>query len=378
MNGFSAHGCAFIANGDFDFPTITGNVNFWAVTDCAFYYNCMDGLHASYSDGNAGYAAHIDVSMNGRWGIRDQSFLGNVYVQVQSAFDGRSSLSFNKRFPASVIYNGRRYFAKLGRIGAGPVPDMSVPPSGTSASTYEWSFGGGDGTWITDGWDYPDWVDGHHYEASGSYGSDNINARNMWLSTYIEGGTWPAQWNAKDIVMGGITSEAFIGQGENLLNDGNWYNPVNYKSRSHAFNAAFGSGGQYSQGEGLLYWTDGVKDYSLRTDSYGSDGVNYATDNWAWCINNFRTALWLKGGQTSRFYGKPSPADEGTWAINQLIFGSDGDGRQHDYFDAAPTGGAHGRGEVVWNRLATTGQPMGWMCTVAGTPGTWRPLPNVT
>lgn len=44
---------------------------------------------------------------------------------------------------------------------------------------------------------------------------------------------------------------------------------------------------------------------------------------------------------------------------------------------AAPTSGRWERGDIVFNTNATVGQPHGWMCTVAGTPGTWVALANL-
>jgi hypothetical protein len=41
------------------------------------------------------------------------------------------------------------------------------------------------------------------------------------------------------------------------------------------------------------------------------------------------------------------------------------------YGSAAPSTGAHLRGEIVWNDRAAAGGSVGWVCTAAGTPGTW-------
>lgn len=38
---------------------------------------------------------------------------------------------------------------------------------------------------------------------------------------------------------------------------------------------------------------------------------------------------------------------------------------------AAPTSGYHFLGEIVWNRAPSYGNEKGWVCTAAGTPGTW-------
>lgn len=42
-----------------------------------------------------------------------------------------------------------------------------------------------------------------------------------------------------------------------------------------------------------------------------------------------------------------------------------------DYHTASPTAGRYAVGAVVKNLSATVGQPKGWVCTVAGQPGTW-------
>ena len=39
---------------------------------------------------------------------------------------------------------------------------------------------------------------------------------------------------------------------------------------------------------------------------------------------------------------------------------------------AAPTTGAHNAGDRVYNGAPAAGGYVGWICTVAGTPGTWK------
>ena len=45
--------------------------------------------------------------------------------------------------------------------------------------------------------------------------------------------------------------------------------------------------------------------------------------------------------------------------------------RVHDHAAAAPTAGDWHVGDLVWNTAPSTGNPVGWVCTVAGAPGTW-------
>ena len=41
---------------------------------------------------------------------------------------------------------------------------------------------------------------------------------------------------------------------------------------------------------------------------------------------------------------------------------------------AAPTSGSWNVSDVYWNEGAAAGEPALWVCTVAGTPGTWVPV----
>ena len=43
----------------------------------------------------------------------------------------------------------------------------------------------------------------------------------------------------------------------------------------------------------------------------------------------------------------------------------------------APTSGTYIRGQVVWLNNAASGLAPGWICTTAGTPGTWTPMPTL-
>lgn len=46
--------------------------------------------------------------------------------------------------------------------------------------------------------------------------------------------------------------------------------------------------------------------------------------------------------------------------------------RAERYASAAPSSGYHAVGERVWNNAPTAGGTMGWVCTTAGNPGTWK------
>jgi hypothetical protein len=42
--------------------------------------------------------------------------------------------------------------------------------------------------------------------------------------------------------------------------------------------------------------------------------------------------------------------------------------------DSIPTTGSFNKGDIVWNTIPTIGGYVGWVCTVEGTPGQWRPF----
>jgi len=41
---------------------------------------------------------------------------------------------------------------------------------------------------------------------------------------------------------------------------------------------------------------------------------------------------------------------------------------------APPTTGTYNKGDIIWNNNPSEGDPIGWVCVAAGTPGTWNPI----
>lgn len=52
-------------------------------------------------------------------------------------------------------------------------------------------------------------------------------------------------------------------------------------------------------------------------------------------------------------------------------------GQAVTYGTAAPTTQTWAQGAKCWNTAQALAGPIGWACTVAGTPGTWEPMPNL-
>jgi hypothetical protein len=51
--------------------------------------------------------------------------------------------------------------------------------------------------------------------------------------------------------------------------------------------------------------------------------------------------------------------------------------RKIQFNNAIPVGGTWAQGDIIFNSIATVGQPVGWQCTVSGTPGTWVAMANL-
>jgi len=90
-------------------------------------------------------------------------------------------------------------------------------------------------------------------------------------------------------------------------------------------------------------------------------------------FNLIRASLgstWVDTGSAStpkRTYRAIIPASDGNSDVWRV-----------EYFDtAAPTSGAWIRGDYVRNSNPAVGQPIGWMCTVGGSPGTWVAQANL-
>ncbi|CAN5837946.1 hypothetical protein BH18ACI4_BH18ACI4_18830 [soil metagenome] len=78
VTGFSSHG-VYIDSNESD-----KNCNNWYISNVALYLNGGDGLRVNGYNANAGNAIGVDASQNSGYGIRDTSFLGNIYIGPHS------------------------------------------------------------------------------------------------------------------------------------------------------------------------------------------------------------------------------------------------------------------------------------------------------
>ena len=53
-------------------------------------------------------------------------------------------------------------------------------------------------------------------------------------------------------------------------------------------------------------------------------------------------------------------------------------GRRHEFGTVAPTSGAHRVGDIAWHSAPAASGNIGWVCTTAGTPGTWKTFGTIS
>jgi len=115
---------------------------------------------------------------------------------------------------------------------------------------------------------------------------------------------------------------------------------------------------------------------NLTTETYYSQhhviGTGYpgpGTVKWDVAIGNSL----IDGGSPSNLLGVASNGSFGSpEATYALILG-----HKVSYATSVPTGGTWSQGDRVWKSNAAVGSPIGWICTVSGTPGTWVAMANL-
>ncbi|RPE08107.1 hypothetical protein EGT74_13645 [Chitinophaga lutea] len=111
--------------------------------------------------------------------------------------------------------------------------------------------------------------------------------------------------------------------------------------------------------------------------SHGSDEVVISA-NW---FNGFEYAIVnssITAGDNKNFIQFNNQIDEIDGDYSRLFADGQGGGERIGFrhiewcrYDAAPRAGSWNKGDIFWRKTAEAGQPMGFICVAAGTPGTW-------
>ena len=340
-----------------------GNANDWFLKTIRAAENGLNGIFCDGADANSGVGIGCSAVNNGRYGIYDSSFLGNTWVGCHTATNGVALVGNNASGHSSFVhYGGIRYAAHPGSTEAAyvattPGTDATVwvpIQSGSSHPTIPtWTAAQSSGTFF----------------AGGAFRTEGGSSANLLLGCYAESGQGASDIADTTLVMGGsIYGAGFTRGGYFRGDDGNKL-------------TAKGPNGGYA--------VDGTTiDISLGIDDANGDVLKFShsSDNSAWPWRLRRSGSdWVLDNANSgsriamRFTGENTSEQMGTGAVvpyvatfPKLGLGSGSNVRLQTTGSAAPSTGAHARGEIVWNVAPSAAGYAGWICTTAGTPGTWK------
>lgn len=182
-NGLHISACATTPNGN---NNNYGNSNFSHIKNCTFS-NCTNGIFIEGCDANVIKIETIDVTGNRRWGVFDNGFLGNLYIQPHSGGNGAGQCVTYGGLCYSPIPDHDGYFQDTGAANINKRPDLNV-------GTY-WQEIPNNGA--------PAWNAATQYYSGGAFCIKGANAWSNFVAPYTEIGQAPIYLNARSKVDGG-------------------------------------------------------------------------------------------------------------------------------------------------------------------------------
>ena len=353
-----------------------GNANV-SYFERVFVQGCRNGFYLDSADVNACTFVSCNGNANRRWGFWDSSFLGNTYIGCHAAANGWDGSIGS--VPTACTYSSNRYFVVPGQEAW----CSTNAPSGTTASNQGWGYlsaGGDYNTVITA------WTSGRTYRSGGAYFSDEANARNVFVGCYSESDqNTSLMTGGLETVVGGLHAAGLMNglcapyrgfsNGSNLgLTSGAFVaSSDNYIAKPQSF-----LGGGISLPTGVLTTSHPVhspySDIGLQW-GFTPDGSFDAKNLW-WGRGGTMETFRITGPNTTEQFGS-SGAKPDHIHLMKVAIGPFGGGRIISVDTAAPSGGAHAQGEIVFNQGPTLSSPVLWQAVAGGTPGTWRAIYGV-
>lgn len=202
---------------------------------------------------------------------------------------------------------------------------------------------------------------------AGAYKSDGLNARNLFIGCYSEGGQPPSSIAAPAMVIGGSHGAAVNGpQIDCDVQTGITMRSLSLKSGDG--NASLGIGQGATKEEFLNFTSDGWSTWRMKS-AKGRAYIDWANLGNSECLAFYNRSLCNPENGYNRdlgsFWASPIGLPLGYFGAGMLarVEGA-----------AAPTEGKWLRGDVMWNTAPVAGGNAGWMCVESGEPGVWRPF----
>lgn len=373
INGFGEDGLHVAA----DAVGGTGLANLWTAHTCRFAENGRDGLHAEGNDANAGLAEVVDCSSNGRWGFYDGSGLGNTFVACHSASNVVGSYKTVGN-SAQCVFVGC-YVEGYGDYGTELVqPTIILGGFLSNRKNYPWVVFTGDGSG----------VEAEAYCPGGVCTKIIVTAQGSGYTTAtasLFGGSGSGGSLTPVIVDGKIVSVTVNSGGSGHLGTGRTVVELKHDGASGGLqtgrlNSVHSDAGNAARLTEVILHDN--KDDAITLRVLGSSGTiqlamwNEGAKCWETASNQSATRAGLRivsDLSTTETGGRGAVLTPGSieFPLGYWI-GAGSAGRYHGNGTAAPTTGEWARGDRINNASPSAGGFAGWICTTAGTPGTWK------
>ncbi len=366
-----------------DTSTKVSNPGYYGEASMSQMDNCFatacggTGFYFRGYDVNACTFRFLDAVTCGRWGLWDQSFLGNTHIghHISANGDGGAPWGNPNNTGCRVSFGGTYWVANNAATEQQLVDTEPGTNSAVWVPAHEPASGFG-------GTRQPTWQSGQPvgtYFHGGAFNVNGANAAHLLLYVYTERLQGQAVAGPRAQVIGGIQGSGYKVGGSIRATAGNSVTAAQFttsgipgddetqEQRETLVNAFIGGNSNNIFGASNL---TGGGTYRFRA----SDGVDFR-----WDYNN--------GGSTVAFgiTGASTAVQAGTGAAVPHLFhtprlglGSGANIRRQTNGTAAPTSGAWARGDIVWNVSPAAGGFAGWICTATGTPGTWKTFGAIT
>ncbi|MET1111377.1 MAG: right-handed parallel beta-helix repeat-containing protein [Allosphingosinicella sp.] len=407
------------------FGAKTNNANSSRILYCQAGGNGGNGIHLLNGDANCVVTDGCSFSYNGGYGIFDNAFLSNHHRGHHTEGNGLGlvfpghkigAVSAACYYPIPDWTSGaslapstegtyRTNAGKLYRLlRAGGGATSRAPTHSTTAGRgpategdgYQWSYEGttltrryhvalgqtaaasttAPGTdsaiWVPFEWagatkGIPLWSRGMTWKEGGSYCGATMAGETVWEACYEELGQPHAQIRSPALWIGGQSDPSpwstcvQIKADQGVLSNPRGFMASRPYHDGSRLRALFGS--NLSTGAVML-----VGHETLHPNSF----VMGAGRDTYFLLDGQPANFLTFTGPLTGFTGGRSTAQPGVVNIPRLFVGSGASARAIDYGSGPPAAGHHAAGELVYNIAPAAGGKVGWVCTAAGTPGTWK------
>ncbi len=348
--------CAFYGGDGFNInctsgggDSVTGNANNFRLIRCQAIYNSGFALLTNGLDANAGQIDTFSAISCAAGGITEYSFLGNTYTACHVRDCGVSDPLGNDSATGTCVYLGVHYYVVAGQHVA-----ASTTTPGTNSAVWATFVGHPSSkTWVT-GLDWSP-TGGAPYATNPA----NVNGRNVFTGCYAESAQPPVQATHPSLFVGGLLDEVGVVGTASWLRAGpsGLYNKAGYAV--DGANATIQTGGD--GGNELTYYQRGSDNFRVGYDA--THGFRTQHQN---SLITERKGLASDVSTLGPFHH---------YIYRLHVGGTDANPNNATLIQcaaAAPTTGAWRRGTIVFDTAPSAGGKIGWVCTVAGTPGTWK------